>query len=81
MGRVKRILHSWKPAMAEEEITETFTHVCRLPGGSTLRGVPEEGFWFNGGASWYGVPPAGWDDALAVPEKFTRQYIEEADYS
>jgi hypothetical protein len=82
MARTKRIIRrSRNSCVCEEEVTEVFTHVCRLDDGTFLRGDPAENFWLGTWGSWYGTPPEGWDAAKAVEEVFRRSYEEEADYS
>lgn len=78
--RHKRIIRSDKRGTVLEEVTETFTHRLDI-GVGTLRADPENNHWAIGGTSWFGQPPMNWDAKLAVPEKYTRTYEMEVDYS
>lgn len=69
MPRIERI--EYEGTQRWKVIVEQYTRVCRLPNGIVLRHDGKD-LWDTGrGGSWYGRPPADWDESLAVDEAHT----------
>lgn len=76
----KKTLKYYSGFCAFYDCTETYTHKIVLDDGCILRADPEDNFYGifsdNGETSWFGTPPKGWDDSIAVEEEYVRGPFE-----